>query len=374
MKHLKIVFVLNNFLIGGVEQLVLNLATNLSAAGHLVEVVAVLGGGPLEKEFESRHIPIHHVFPSKHFSTNLFFKILWLSAVPLTLLRTIFILKKISPDLVATSLYQADILGIIGAYVCGIKKRILIQHDTAEFSALRKWIKQFFALRLATAIVCVSGITRSFMIAYFRVKPEMIKIIYNGIDMAKFAKGKKLTSNKELVFGIIGRLEPVKGQIVLLKALEILKRKSGLTLVVLVVGQGSQEKVLKQFAKDHALESTMFIGSTSNTAETLASIDVLIVPSQREGFGLVVLEGLAAGKTIVASDIAAFTELIRPNVNGILFEKDKPDQLAAILKKLITEPTLIDKLKTGVEAWAKEVGYTYDIEHTTREYEKLFLK
>lgn len=371
MKKIKIVLVMNNFFIGGAEKLLLGILGRIDKEKFDIYIITILGSGPLKDDFERLNFPIKF-FGFKNNSLTFLHKILWLFFSPFIILKLIIFLKKIKPDIVVTSLYQADILGILTAWLCGIKKRIIIQHDVKELSPFRKFLKKRVALDLATFVIANSFSVKKFLIDYFGVNSEKIIIIKNGVDIEKLKEGIKTESVKnELTLGFIGRLEPVKGLFCLMKALKSLKKEM-LEIKTFIVGEGSLRKKLEKYAKDNNLRNIEFIGEVSDLEKILKKIDILVVPSLAEGFGLVVLEGLASEKVVIASDIPAFRELIIDGENGKLFQKGNVDSLVSVLKEILTDRELFKKLRKNVKVWLREKGPDFDIKKTAQNYQELF--
>src|SRR3989338_8934108 len=170
MAKKKIIFVMNNFWVGGVERLLSDLTKTLSAT-HDVQVVTVLGSGLMESEF---CVPVHHTSPVVFADKKLYFKFFWLMAAPVTFIRLVIFFNKVKPDIVITSIYQADVLGVLGAYICGVKKRVVIQHDVQKFGFFRKKFKFLFSLNLATDIIAVSNTVGDFLASYWHIPPSKI--------------------------------------------------------------------------------------------------------------------------------------------------------------------------------------------------------
>ena len=361
---------MNNFWIGGTEQLLLGLTTALSVDYH-VAAVTVLGTGPLEPEFKKIPVSIYHASPAFFSSKKFIFKLLWLLAAPITFIRLVIFLRKVKPDVVLTSLYQADVLGIFAAWITGIPKRILIQHDIQRLGFFRKYLKRWLALRLATQIVAVSKVVKNFLISSLRVPENKITVIYNGINIAKFEKAVKPSVEKEIVFGIIGRLEPVKGHKLFLQALKIL-HKENLAPKVIFAGDGTEKKALEKYIQSNSLRNVKFVGPVTDVSGVLKLIDILVVPSIKEGFGLVLLEGLMARKVIIASDIEACRELLVSGETGVLFENKNAEQLADAMRSFILAPALIEKYHRNLAKWILETGPRYDIKNLATKYRKLF--
>lgn len=336
--------------------------------------MTVFGTGPLENSFRDLGIPIYFAGPQWFFSRELSFKLYWPFIAPLTLIRITFFLIKSKPDVVISSLYQADIFSMITAKIAGVKKRILVQLDVVEFGKIFYFIKKIFALPFATQIVAGSETIKNFLIEYFEVKKEKITRIYNGINYERFEKGRKLTPISDSpVIGIVGRLETIKGHLYVLEALKILKEKYKLLPVALLAGDGSLRDGLERYTTENNLSAVEFLGNIDNVPEFLSQIDILIVPSVSEGFGLVTLEGMVSGKVVIASDLEAMNELIKDGETGILFKSENAPSLASILLNVLKDKELCEKLQKNALLYAKENRKFFDIPEVSKNYQNLLI-
>ncbi|MFA5360548.1 MAG: glycosyltransferase [Candidatus Paceibacterota bacterium] len=217
MQKKKLVFIWNNFLIGGTERILLDLLENLDRNKFDINVITILGSGPMEEEFRKSGSLIFFA-GSKKYPSSVFSKMIWVLSTPLILLRLIVFLKKINPDTIVTSLYQSDILGYL-ANISLDKRIVSIQHDMVKKGLFVKRLKTK-ALKKADKIIAISEDVRQFLIEYFGVSDSKIEVIYNGVNFEKFFSFQKPDDNWEPVFGIIARLDKIKGQIYILEALK----------------------------------------------------------------------------------------------------------------------------------------------------------
>lgn len=363
----KITFVLNNFLIGGVERFLLELLRHLDREKFDIKIVAILGLGPLENRFRNLGLPVFILGPKKYPRFDLI-KFFWF--LPVFVRLTIF-LRKTKPDVVITSLYQSDILGIFSAWLAGIKKRLFIQHDIWSLGRIFKRLKKLFAVNLSTQMVANSYATRDFLISYWSAPEDKITVIYNGLDISKWERAIKGYSD-EIVLGVVGRLVPVKGHIFLLQALKLLKESHNLSPKTLFIGDGSLRQQLEEFIKKNDLNNAQITGTALDVVEKLKLIDVLVMPSLSEGFGLVALEGLFSHKIVLASDLPAIREFIFDKKNGLLFKPGDSQRLANILYQLLSGPVSYQDIKRTTEEWVEKERDHFDIRNIALQYEKLF--
>lgn len=369
MAKKKIVFVMNNFWLGGTEKFLLGLLSKLSSQ-YEIKIATVLGPGELEPQFRKLPLTITHLSPVIFANRKLPLRLFWLLAAPITFLRLLIFLIKVKPDAVVTSLFQSDVLGIFAARLAGIKKRILIQHDVQKLNPFRWRLKYLLAVQRATGFVAVSAAVKNFLVSYWRVPEKKGVVIGNGIDFTSFAFLKKGDEN-DIVFGVLGRLEPVKGHRTLLEALILLKEKSNLSPRVILAGGGSLENELKIFASSHSLQNVLFMGSLLDPRKFFELIDVAVFPSLEEGFGMVILESLASMKIILASDIAPFREIIGEEETGAFFRPGDRDALAELIKFILENPAKREEYLRNIKGWLSGPGGKYDLENVAASYKAI---
>lgn len=370
----KIVIIINNFAVGGVERFFLNVLPRLDKEKIELYLVTVWGSGSLEKNYSHLNIPIYFAGTKVKFKKNLLLKLYLTIIAPITFIKLLIILHKIKPDIVLTCLCQADILGILAAWLSHVKKRIIGQHDIKSLHPFIKCLKKAFGFNLATDVIANSQTTQHFLINYFGVSPEKIIVIPNGIDINQFTKDVtpvKIRDN--LTLGFVGRLEPVKGVQYLLDALKMLKKKHNLTPKTILIGDGSLRHGFEHYVRSNNLSNVHFVGATTDVANALKHIDILIIPSLSEGFGLVVLEGLVAGKIVVASDLPVIRDLIINGKNGVLFPVADSQFLAATLFKIITDQLFFQQLCRGIDWWQHHEMYRFNINNVAQRYESFIL-
>ncbi|MEX2425304.1 MAG: glycosyltransferase family 4 protein [Thermomicrobiaceae bacterium] len=194
--------------------------------------------------------------------------------------------------------------------------------------------------------IAVSPIARKFINHYF---PEDYQIIPNGIDSQKFGPhvlpDPAVLSNKPTVL-FVGRYdEPRKGFRYLLAAMSRVQREMP-DARLLVVGPGDRQGLDRQIRR-LGLHNVQVIGEVSNEAlpGLYAACDVFCAPSTgRESFGIILLEAMALGKPVIASDIDGYRSVTRDGQEGLLVEPRNPDVLSSAILRVLREPELARKL------------------------------
>lgn len=150
------------------------------------------------------------------------------------------------------------------------------------------------------------------------------------------------------VFLFIGRIIARKGIKLLLEACLRLKQQGYENYSLLIIGEGIQKKELEQFCQKHQLDNNVkWIGQVDyqSIGSYFNLVDILILPSLEDTWGMVVLEAILFGKVVLCSNSAGASEIIAEHQNGYVFESQNTDQLAKSMADLITNPNLIKSMQ-----------------------------
>jgi phosphatidylinositol alpha-mannosyltransferase len=217
--------------------------------------------------------------------------------------------------------------------------------------------------------IAVSAVARHFIDRYF---PGDYKVIPNGVDVGRFERAVPIAKwqdgTKNILF--VGRFEPRKGLLDLLKAYRIL-RKTGCNCRLLVVGGGPLAKEARRYLATRKLGGVEFLGRVSDDERDalFKTADVYCSPATgRESFGIVLLEAMAAGTAIVASDIHGYKGVVRRGREGLLVPPGKPKELAAALARLLSD----DELRESMGRSGRERADEYSWERVTAKVEAYY--
>jgi phosphatidylinositol alpha-mannosyltransferase len=265
--------------------------------------------------------------------------------------------------------HRFDILHFHEPFVPFLSPTVLDQSRTVNVATFHAfggfspsyWIGAKFAGRLAELLhgrIAVSTAARHFINRYF---PGDYRIIPNGVEIEQFADAEPYEELRDGTLNIlfVGRFEERKGLIHLLKAYHRL-RKRKVDARLLVIGDGPKRREYRRFVGLRGIRDVHFLGRVSDEEKVryFASADIYCAPNTgQESFGIVLLEAMAAGVPIVASDIHGFKRVVERNVQGILVEPRNPRALAAALYTLARDPDLRHEMGEAGRARAPEFSW-----------------
>ncbi|HEV8472130.1 MAG TPA: glycosyltransferase [Methylomirabilota bacterium] len=168
--------------------------------------------------------------------------------------------------------------------------------------------------------------------------PPRLRRIHNGVDVARFATTPpRVAVGRALVAGAVGRFVAYKGFDDLLRAAAAVHDKHPDVRWVLV-GDGPERARLEALRDSLGLQRVVtFAGWQADVAPWLASFDVFVLPSRGEHFGRVLVEAMALGKPVVATDAGGVPEIVRDGETGLLAPPADPAALAAAVARLVED-------------------------------------
>lgn len=179
------------------------------------------------------------------------------------------------------------------------------------------------------------------------VSEEKLKTVHNPVDVERFTAFTYQRGDSRGVTNllVVGRLHPVKGVDVALRALSLLKDEYGGRLFLRIVGIGPQKGYLIKLVSELGLEKRVaFLGYRHDVEELVHESDIVLVPSRYEPFGMAAAEGGAAGRPVIASRVGGLTEIVEDGVTGLLFAMGDPRDLSQKILQLAKDKSLAEKL------------------------------
>jgi len=289
------------------------------------------------------------------------------------------LLKKTQPALVHTHLIHGDLYGITAAWIAGIQAVVSTKHNDDRFRRIVPItiLNRLLNKRLRAAIA-ISDWVRNFTVSVEKIPEQSIETIYYGLAPAQplshdTAVREELGfSSDAVVLGIIARLIKQKGISTLLEAFaEAFAQNDRLRLIV--AGEGELRPALERIVRKKKLDPAVrFLGYRNDVAAVLASLDIFVHPSLWEGFGLAILEAMAAGKPVIATNVSAIPELVLDGYTGILVPPEDPAKLSRAITTLSRNVALRQRYgENGRRRWQEYFTHAGMVAKTKRLYAAL---
>lgn len=380
MPKIKIVFILGTLEIGGTERQFLELVRRIDRERFALRVLAFHCQGPVRDELEALNIPF----------TCLNFFGLRGKYRPVSYWQLYCLLRDIvrylrheQPQIVQSYLFWANVYGSIAASIAGVPVILTGRRATMESKYQRfpgQWLQSLSNL-CATQIVSNSEAARQECLRRDRfVNARKTCVIYNGIEADRYAvvcdisarkRALQLPENAPIV-GMIANLHPRKGHRDFLHAAARVLQQCSRTRFLLVGRDYDIRADLERLADALGIrEQVTFTGERRDIPAILAVLDVQVSASFVEGVSNALMEGMAAGKPIVATAIAGTPELVIHEQTGLLAPAGDPDALAEAIVRLLHDRDL--RWQMG-QAGQQRIRQCFSMEQMVQQTEALYQK
>ena len=280
------------------------------------------------------------------------------------------ILRKRSPELIHFHLSRDLTLISLACALARIRPALILHQHVAVSGSKRDPFHRYLYRKLS-AVVAISEFVRRSIEQCWPVKGMRVEVIFYGLKTEVFCERREpddeqrikavradlgATGEQQILTAVVGRLEPRKGQEVFLRAAAIaLAREPRLRFAVVGAPEGEYDRELKKLAAELGVAGkAVFTGHRPDMPELLRALDVLVVPSLEEAFGLAAAEGMLSGLPVVAARAGALPEFIADGSTGLLVPPSDPQALADSLLRLAEDPALRNSLGSQARTWAVE--------------------
>ncbi len=300
---------------------------------------------------------------------------MWRGITPLAdlrgLLRLWRVLISIRPDVVEFSTPKVGLLGSLAAWLCGVPHRVyMLRGLKLETSGGLKRILLLASERLAAAcshvVLCNSESLRTEAQALGIAPAAKLRVLgegsSNGVDIEHFSLGPSrvreyLGIPRDVpVVGFVGRLTRDKGLPELFRAFVRILRVEPSARLLLVGWFDASEDALGRALRRRILNHNQVYctGMVSDTAPYYRAMDVLVLPTLREGFPNAVLEAAATGIPVITTECTGARDSVVPEVTGLLIPPGYPDAICEAVVKLIRDDKLRRRMGRAARAWVEE--------------------
>lgn len=376
---MKVLVCLPCLLTGGTEIQTLSLVQALVEAGHKVYVACYFEFSPdMVKQYQDTGAEVFLLSPSGKRTSGIYstIKHLWVGLTK--------VVKETKPDIVHVQYMAPGAIPVILLRLFGAKKILATAHTSGDiYSSKGLRLIEFLNKLVLTGFQCITErAERSFFgsSALFASDIRFGKhgnhfTIYNNLPsyLSISEKERHLKEDQEAVtIGVVSRLEPIKGMDLVIPAFaEIHKQFPNTRLIV--IGDGTLRTSMERDVKNNGIEEFVeFEGrrNQSDLQDYYDRIDILLMPSRSEGFGLTAIEGMARGCVPIVSDTGGLPEVVRDGIDGLLHCPEDVSDLAAKICQLLGSP---DKLKEFSER-ARQRAETFSRQAYNRSIQQLYTK
>ncbi|HEY4474199.1 MAG TPA: glycosyltransferase [Candidatus Paceibacterota bacterium] len=366
VKRNAIILAINDLDFGGGQRTVVAEANELHTRGIPVHIVTTLAGArmPLRALLRIPESQIHHA-PFK-------------SLADFSAYSTLFqLIRSINPYAIVSNLFFTNTVVRIAAFFSSVRITVREGNVPTEKGIFAKIVDLILSLRTHSIITNSARVKNSLPFVFAKKV-----LLYNGIGDAFFARPPVRESMRqelgvapdEVLVLSVGSLTEKKGQRYAIEALDQVdewEEKSPNTHLVFV-GDGPRRMSLEDYSRALSLKERMhFLGNRTDIPELLAATDVFILPSLWEGMPNAVLEAMAAGVPVVATDVGGVSEIIKNGENGFLVPTDDASLLSwrmgEILAKVVNDAPLRERIGKNASAsvshltWEKHVTKLLEI-------------
>jgi glycosyltransferase involved in cell wall biosynthesis len=284
------------------------------------------------------------------------------------------LVHSLQPDLVHA--LHLTSYGFLGA-LAGFHPFVLSVWGTDVLEAPRltpfhRWLTRY-ALAHADTITA-TGLHLATETTRYAPAAAPVTVVPYGVDMKRFTPAKKGSSD-HVVIGAVSRLSPEKGVRYLIEAFGQLRERYGGGVSLRIAGEGPERPRIEAAIQRLNLESSVDLRGWLEHEDVpgfLNELDVFVMPSTWEGFGVAAAEASAAGLPVVATNVYGIPDVVRDSETGILVPPKDPGALAKAVGRLVGDPRLRARLgAAGREYVAKHYDWTENAQQMASIYERL---
>ncbi len=367
--------------IAGAERHLLDLLPGLRT--HGVDPYVVLIAEPnntadtMEAAIREINVPVERVAIYRHFEPGLY-----------RVLRDV--LLRLQPQIVHTHLMHADVHGIPAAKWAGVPRIISTRHDD-DPARTRQPLRTVYGglWRLTDAGIAISEAIKRFCIEVEHAPPHKVHVVYHGMPLpvaqidrtaARQSLAAELHLPPDMLFvgdtlfvGMVCRLMEAKGIPDALEAFAQV-RDAYPNAHFVIAGDGPlRDAIEAQIATLNLTDRVHLLGWRDEPLRVVAALDLLLMPSTREGFGMTLLEAMSQSVPVIGSTASAIPEVILNNETGLTVPPNDPDALADALRRLLSDAALRQRFgQMGRERLEKQFNAQRMIDETFAVYQRVY--
>ena len=361
----RVLHIIESLHLGGAQEVVLNLAT-CGSSRFRHEVATMHGQGIYWDRLRQAGVKVHSLSPHK-------FLPFYLASIPWLLLTD-------KPDILHCHLIPSNIIAKPIGALLGVP--VVINHDhtndTRRADSPLLLALDRFSNRFANHIVAVSASCRDFLTTRESIPERDVTLVPNAIDLRRFSPAVSQRNEARASLGLrasarvvagVGRLNPQKNFALFLDiAAQLAARFSDLHF--LLAGDGPEEKMLREKAATLGIaDRVTFSGYVADTRQVYLAADVLLMPSRYEGLPMTLLEAMAMGLPVVASQLDGIAEVIGDGREGFLAPFDDASLFVERTAALLQDAELSARMAKNARA---KIEASFSVERMTSAVEEIY--
>ncbi len=369
-----VLFIIDSFEQGGSERQAMQLLTQLHASGKCrVHLACLQNRGSLRAEADQLGIGEIHEYALNSFYDLNFTR---------QLRRLVRFIKENEIDVVHTHCFYTNIFGMTGAFLAGVRGRVTSKGETDGFRTLMQKRAERAAFRLSHRVIANCLVVQNQLIRE-GVSPSKIVQHYNGLDLERLKARASLRREEALAeFGlpidrrymsIVANLRnPVKDHPMFLRAaarVHAVVPNAGFA----IAGEGELMESLRELAGQLGIQDDVFfLGRCDNVADLLFASEIGVLSSKAEGFANAILEYMAAGLPVVATDVGGAREAIAEDETGYTVSSGDDEKMAARIIELLNDPKRASAMgERGKSKAAEKFSCDRHLQNTLELYDEL---
>jgi glycosyltransferase involved in cell wall biosynthesis len=343
--------------LGGAQRLLADTAAAMNRERYRLEVAHWGESSTLQAELEHLGIPVHRLDGG--------------SSLPRLARAFGRQVRRLRPDVVHTHLFDADLVGILTTRALGIRRCCASIHSFSFFTARRhRWRYRWLLGPLVRRWLAVSRALADYLVRECRLPASRVQVVANGVDTARFAPAANPAprSPSGPTVGVLTRLDARKGLRYLLRAMAQL-RSDLPEARLLIGGDGEDRSPLEREVQALGLTGRVeFVGAVHDAPQFYQRLDLFVLPSLDEAFGLVLLEAMAAGLPVVGTRVGGIPEILEDGSQGRLVAPADSQALAGAIRELCRDPLR----RSRMAEQARRQAQRFDIGHTAKALQAVY--
>ncbi len=283
-------------------------------------------------------------------------------------------------DILHSHNWTTFLYGVLGGMHARIPSIIHGEHGRETQDYAPSWKQRLVCQWLARRCACLTAVSDDIiplLVSSWKVPAQKIVKMPIGIALQEFdfhadrnaAKHKLgLPENAVILGAIIGSFRPVKDLPTMLRAFRLVHQKNPHTRLV-IVGGGNLQRAQQQAAECGLASEVLFLGERRDVAQILSACDLYLNSSLYEGMSNAILEAMAAGAVVVATNVGGTPAIVRDNETGLLAPPASVSAFAEAIQRLLEERALRTRLKRAARAYVEQ---HHAHEHYVRAHEQMY--